>query len=99
MPTSSRRSFHSRHAVWHALQPMHFDTSMSFATSVCRCAGGVTEEAERRMRSLSPNFGWTGCVVGLGSGGNMARSPLCHRPDDGLDIDQERLVFRRLCVG
>jgi hypothetical protein len=26
-------------ATWQALQPMHFDTSMSFATSVWRSAG------------------------------------------------------------
>src|SRR5262245_44625132 len=99
MPTSSRRSFHSRHAVWHALQPMHFDTSISLATSVCRCAGGVIEEAERRIRSLSPNFGGTAWVVGFGIAGNMVHLPLCHRPGDGLDIDQEGLELRRLRVG
>src|SRR5690606_36039890 len=29
VPTSSRRSFHSEHATWQALQPMQTDTSMS----------------------------------------------------------------------
>src|SRR5215468_10625412 len=91
-------SFHSRQATWQALQPMHFEVSMSFATSVCRCAGGVMVEAERRMRSFSPNFGGTGWTDGFGSGGNIAAS-LCHRPGNGLDIDQERLEFRRLGVG
>src|SRR5215470_14104467 len=98
MPTSSRRSFHSRHAVWHALQPMHFDTSISLATSVCRLAGGVMVEAERRIRSCSPNLAGVAWVVGFGIGGNMARPPLCHRPSAGLDIDQECLVLRRLRV-
>ncbi|MFO2182321.1 hypothetical protein QOT99_24960 [Pseudomonas aeruginosa] len=32
-PTSSRSSFHSEQATWQALQPMHLDTSISFATS------------------------------------------------------------------
>ncbi len=45
---------------------MHFETSISLATSVCRCAGGVIEEAERRSRSLSPNFGGTGLRGGIG---------------------------------
>ena len=44
-PTSSRRSFHSMHAVWQALQPMHFDTSISLATvpvtGVLACGDGV----------------------------------------------------------
>src|SRR5215470_3756294 len=91
-------SFHSRQATWQALQPMHFEVSMSFATSVWRCAGGVMVEAERRMRSCSPNFGGTGWTDGFGSGGNIAAS-LYHRPGNGLDIDQERLEFRRFGVG
>ncbi len=45
---SSRMSFHSSHADWHALQPMHFETSMSLATSVLlRMVGGCSVEAER----------------------------------------------------
>ena len=45
---SSRRSFHSSQADWQALQPMHFDTSMSLATSTWRrISGGVSVEAER----------------------------------------------------
>ena len=43
---------------------MHFETSMSFATSVCRSAGGSIRLAERRMRSASPNFGGMGSVGG-----------------------------------
>src|SRR5215471_3010664 len=50
-PTGSRRSFHSRQAAWHALQPMHFDTSISLATLVSSLAGGSTLEAERATRS------------------------------------------------
>src|SRR5262249_57739910 len=92
-------SFHSRQATWQALQPMHFEVSMSFATSVWRCAGGVMVDAERRMRSCSPNLGGTGLVVGFGSGGNIVRLPSSHRPGNGLDIDQERLEFRRVGVG
>jgi hypothetical protein len=39
-------------ATWQALQPMHFETSMSFATSsVCLTFGGVEVEAERRVTS------------------------------------------------
>src|SRR5262245_17613236 len=33
-PTVSRRSFQFMHATWQALQPMHFDSSISFATCV-----------------------------------------------------------------
>jgi hypothetical protein len=36
---------------------MHLDTSISLATSVCRWVGGVTVEAERRIKSFSPNRG------------------------------------------
>src|SRR5450631_3650694 len=40
-PTVSRMSFHSLHATWQALQPMHLETSMSLATSVVlRSDGG-----------------------------------------------------------
>ena len=38
---------------------------MSLATSVCRWAGGAMVDAERRIRSASPNFGETGSVVGI----------------------------------
>src|ERR1700733_14978030 len=54
IPTSSRRSFHSMHAVWHALQPMHLLTSISFATVPVigsRTAGDCTVVAERRLIS------------------------------------------------
>ena len=39
-------------ATWQALHPMHFETSMSFATSSgCRICGGAAVEAERRITS------------------------------------------------
>jgi hypothetical protein len=39
-------------ATWQALQPMHFEMSMSFATSsVSLICGGVAVEAERRVMS------------------------------------------------
>ena len=58
VPTSSRRSFHSMHAVWHALQPMHFDTSISFATlpvTGSRTVGGGIVVAETRLISSDCN--------------------------------------------
>src|ERR1019366_10640804 len=78
---------------------MHFETSMSFATSVWRRAGGVTLDADRRIKSCVPNRCAWGPVEGFGIGGNIVFPPLRHRLADGLDIDQERLVFRRLDVG
>src|ERR1700732_3944378 len=51
-PTSSRRSFPSMHAVWQALQPMHFVTSISFATlpvTGSRTDGGGTVVADCRL--------------------------------------------------
>src|SRR5262245_31656693 len=78
---------------------MHFDTSMSLATGVSCRAGAAMVEAERRTRSWSENFAAVSFGFGLGSGGNMSSPPLCHRPSDGLDIDQERLVLGRLDVG
>src|SRR5215510_14221017 len=51
-PTVSRRSFQFMHATWHALQPMHFDSSMSFATSaVCRTPGDGVVVPERAVMS------------------------------------------------
>src|SRR5262249_43990042 len=47
---------------------------MSFAISVWRVAGGVIVEADRRIKSCSPNLGGTGWTVGLGRGGNIAAS-------------------------
>src|SRR5215470_4959979 len=78
---------------------MHFDTSMSLATGVSCRAGAEMVEADRRTRSCSENFAAVSCRFGLGSGGNMSSPPLCHRSSNGLDIDQERLVFRRLDIG
>src|SRR5215468_11075420 len=55
-PITSRRSFHSLHATWHALQPMHFEMSMSLATStVLRIEGGGVVVAERCLRSRDCN--------------------------------------------
>src|SRR3981081_4535571 len=51
---SSRRSFHSMHATWHALQPMHLVVSMSLATVPAydsRTPGGAVVVAERRTMS------------------------------------------------
>src|SRR6266403_4295947 len=54
VPIRSRRSFHSMHATWQALQPMHFVVSMSLATwPVCapRTSGSGRVVAERRTMS------------------------------------------------
>src|SRR5690606_12625825 len=53
-PTSSRRSFHSMHATWQALQPMHLLASISLATppvTGSRMAGGCVVVAEPRLMS------------------------------------------------
>src|SRR5450756_1012716 len=50
VPTSSRRAVHSMQATWHALQPMHLEISMSFATSiVSRALGERVVVAERAL--------------------------------------------------
>src|SRR5262245_56880963 len=68
-------------ATWQALQPMHFDSSMSFATSVVwRTLGAGVVVPERAVMSSDCRD-------------DMAVS-LCL-----LDVDDERLVFRRLRVG
>src|SRR5215831_2081412 len=52
VPTTSRTSFHSPHATWQALQPMHFEMSISFDTSTAsRTLGGCTVVAERCLMS------------------------------------------------
>src|SRR5246127_2903442 len=54
VPISSRRSFHSMHATWQALQPMHLVVSMSLATLPvydCRTLGSGMVVAERRTMS------------------------------------------------
>src|SRR5580700_6141170 len=101
---SARLSFHSRHAAWQALQPMHFDTSISLATGVSCRAGAGTDEAERRTRSASLRFVVGFTVFGLGSsnsnGTYAMASSLRHRSGrDGLDVDQERLELRRFGIG
>src|SRR5512141_2841044 len=66
-------------ATWQALQPMHFETSMSFATSsVCRIFGAEVVEAERRVTS---------------SVRAMSRL-LGHARRSLLDVHQERLELR-----
>src|SRR5512140_2678474 len=88
VPTSSRRSFHSMHAAWQALQPMHFETSMSFATSGIaseRTLGAAEVEAERRVTSSDMS-----AMVRLLSG---------HALRSLLDVHQERLELRGLGVG
>src|SRR5206468_12803517 len=57
-PTSSRRSFHSMQAVWQALQPMHFETSISLATEPVtglRAVGGGVVVADTRLISKDCN--------------------------------------------
>src|SRR5437016_3038797 len=52
LPISSRRSFHSMHATWQALQPMHLEMSISLATfSVWRTSGDGVVVAERAVIS------------------------------------------------
>src|SRR5262245_23211568 len=73
------------HATWHALQPMHFVVSISFATvPACdsRTLGGGVVVAERRMMSRD-------C-----SGIAFSCSGLClfHANEEGLEL-------RRLRVG
>ena len=81
-PISSRRSFHSMQATWQALQPMHLVVSMSLAT----CPA-----AQARAHS------GTGSVVAERR--TMSRD--CKRHVSLLsllDLDKERLEFRRLRV-
>src|SRR5512143_1284736 len=71
-------------ATWQALQPMHFETSMSFATSsVRRICGAEVVEAERRVTSSV----WRA----------MSRL-LDHARRSLLDVHQERLELRGLGV-
>ena len=79
---------------------MHFDTSISLATGVSRRCGGGTLEAERRTRSALAELGGPGVDRDVGK--RMETSfvlPHATGAGDGLDIDQERLVLRRLDVG
>src|SRR5690554_2052463 len=78
---------------------MHLETSISLAMGVSWRPGAGTVDAERRTMSWSPNWGFCGSTLGLGTGGNITASLSCHRSGDGLDIDEKRLVFRRLDVG
>src|ERR1700737_3045588 len=89
-PTSSRRSFHSMHAVWHALQPMHFDTSISFATlpvTGSRTEGGWTVVADWRLISndcsaISPPYAFSTFTR------NDLNSGVCEfpSPTDGVSV-------------
>ena len=49
VPISGRVSFHSIQATWQALQPIHLEISISFATltALAASAGGVIVVAER----------------------------------------------------
>src|SRR6478752_10170459 len=68
-PTSSRRSFHSMQAVWHALQPMHFDTSISFATVPVTgtriCGEGVVVAETRLISSDCRAISFPLCLLDL----------------------------------
>src|SRR5271157_1513042 len=86
-------------ADWQALQPMHFEMSISLATGVSWRCGDGTLEADLLTRSALVSLGGPGSTETLGSGGNIVRLPSGHRARDGLDVDQERLVFGRLDVG
>src|SRR4029077_8382876 len=69
-------------------------------TSVWRVAGGVMVDAERRMRSPSPTAAVVSATGGLGRpNSNAIIASLRHRSGDRLNVDQERLVLRRLDVG
>jgi len=76
-------SFHSTQADWHALQPMHFDASISLATLVsCRSGAGTLAMAETRTTSPGRRFeaiGWTGglatAVTGWGALSLVMPSP------------------------
>src|SRR5690554_7887533 len=82
-PIGSRRSFHSMHATWQALQPMHLVVSISLATpppeaGSSRAVGGCTVVAETRRMSSDCS-----AMAGL----------LCL-----LDVDEERFELRRVRV-
>jgi hypothetical protein len=54
LPTSSRSSFHTKHAAVQALQPMHLVTSISWptcSTAPFACGGGVVVADLRVMAS------------------------------------------------
>src|ERR1700688_1005484 len=93
--------FHSMQADWHALQPMHFDTSISLATGVnSRSGGGRCSVAERRTRSPGPRFSTKPSVGGLLIAvRGLSNILVPHRWRRRLDVHQERLVFGRLDIG
>ena len=71
-PISGWVSFHSMQADWQALQPMHFETSISLATGVSCRSGGGTLEADLLTRSHGfDSLGGPGSTETLGSGGNI----------------------------
>ena len=85
---AGRVSFHSMQADWQALQPMHFETSMSFATSTS--AVRLELRASRRVaETRMTSRGWNVVIVIL---------PYATGWVDRLDVHQERLVFRRLDI-
>src|SRR5690554_1307298 len=59
-------SFHSIQAVWHALQPMHLDTSISLATLVSWRAGcGTLAVADACTTSVDSKLEAMGCTGGF----------------------------------
>src|SRR5450755_892970 len=104
---SSRRSFHCMQATWQALQPMHELTSMSLATSGWwRASGEGVVVADRSAMSRD----WSDDMVRSPAGPSRRRprpprgaANGCEAPSGSwsrlLDVDDERLVFRRLRVG
>src|SRR3984885_9226843 len=89
---SSRRSFHSMHATWQALQPMHLLVSMSLATVPVydwrTCGSGVVV-AERRAMSRD----CSAIVIPL---------DLLDLDQEGLELRRLRVAIadkRRQCVG
>src|SRR6202161_3656713 len=83
VPISSRRSFHSMQATWHALQPMHFVVSMSLATSRPPLASRISGDRVVVAERLTMSSDCSAIIVFL----------------QLLDLDQERFEFRRLRVG
>src|SRR5271168_2774682 len=101
-------------ADWQALQPMHFDTSISLATGVsCRVGGGSDAVAERRTRSCTPRFttkpsvgGFFEAALGFVAYGFSNISDLIpvlcrilRRRRCRLDVHEKRLELRRLGIG
>src|SRR5215470_5596129 len=89
-------------ADWQALQPMHFETSISLATGVSwRSGGGRSLVAERRIMSAAVKLVTKSAVGGLLTavvGPFPSAMSDLRRPGGGLDVHEERLEFRGLAV-